>query len=404
LTRAEPAGRERELGYTFYALGHVIHLVQDVTVPEHARNDPHLFVGPDKSFLEGYLNSNLRAFTPSYLKLPVAPLPRVSLPRELWVNSSGTGLAQFTNANFVSPDTNFTALLTGVTGGEYPSPVLDVARKDTAPLGRCKDMGEVAPLAGSLVFYGNIMPDPVSPNPASPTLLTNPRLTAHSVLDQHLKDRGKGLIFSVNCYTVDAAAELLLPRAASYSAALLDYFFRGRPTAIFGGDTLRVVNRTSDVRRAELMSGQFELYRDDAFGRRQLLAAWSLSLAPEWSSGPLPVPLLADGDTSRCMLVFRGWIGAEADGVAGQQLDRCPTAATLAGPYVEVGLDIGSGPSSANSPGCQSGKWAYLLEICCDAGGGNVPHYSSYCASTIQGAIAACQTGSAFFYVCRLPS
>lgn len=400
LTLADPITRERELGYTLYALGHVIHLIQDVTVPEHARNDMHLSGSPDKSFLEEYLNNNIAKFTPTDLRLPVASIPTVALARELWVNPVGTGIAQFTNAHFVSPDTNFKELRTGATAAEYPSPVLDLARIETGPVGGCKDTAQPLAPPDTLVFFGNVMPDPVSPNPASPTLLVNPRMTTYSVFDQYLKNRGKGLLFSVNCFTVDAAASLLLPRAASYSASLLEFFFRGRLTAIFGGNAFRVVNRTHDARRAEVMDGRFELYRDDAVGQRQLLAAWTLRLDPDWMTGPLSVPLLADGQYARCMLVFRGRLGAETDGVAGQQLDRCPTATTVAGYYEEVGRPTGPG---AKSVGCaQDGFWSYLIEICCSPN--SPPNYASYCASSPQGAIVACQSSTAWWVVCRLPS
>jgi hypothetical protein len=242
------------------------------------------------------------------------------------------------------------------------------------------------------------MPDPVGVSP-----LVNHRMTTYSVLDDQLRNRMKGLLFSVNCYTVDAAAELLLPRAASYSAGLLKYFFRGRPTMIFGDGGIRIVNRTTTREQSELMAGRFELYRDDAIGRRSLLASWDLSLPGEWMSRPLAVPLLGAGDTSRCILVFRGRIGQEVDGVAGQQLDRCPTADTVVGPHYEIGLSIGAGPGSVNSPDCVlPGLWLYVLEVCC--GPGEPPHFVSRCASTVAGAIAACQTSTAFFYVCRLPS
>jgi hypothetical protein len=392
----ERVSREGEFGRTFYALGHVIHLIQDVTVPEHARNDAHFVLGAGKSMTEAYIQNNREAFFPIAAKLSQAGMPVVALPRELWVNGAGTGIAQFTNANFISPDTNFTDAYTGATGGEYPKPTLDLGRVDAPALWRCRDMQPVT-LPGFLFFFGNVMPDPVGT-----ATLVNSRMTAYSLFDQHLKNAMKGMIFSVNCFTVDAAAELLLPRAASYSASLLKYFFRGRPTVLLGGGGMRIINRTVDVGRAETMTGRFELYRDDAVGRRQLLAGWDLSLPADVTSGPLPVPLLPDGDTSRCILVFRGRIGDELDGVAGQQLDRCPTAAALAAPAVELGLDIGFGPSSGGSIGCYMQGWVYLLEVCC--GPGESPHYVSRCATTVAGAITACLTGTAFYYVCRLPS
>jgi len=399
LTLADRVTRERELGHTFYALGHVIHLIQDVSVPEHARNDAHLTGSPDKSFLEEYLEQLVREFSLTGLKLPTAGMPMPKLPRELFVNPAGTGIAQFANANFVSSDTNFAEARTGATGGEYPSPVLDLARRDTAPLGTCKDTTQPVPPPGSLTFFANAMWDQVSPDPANPTLLVNPRMTTYSVFDEYLKRRRKSLIFSLNCYTVDAAAAILLPRAVSYSASLLDYFFRGRPTAIFGEGTFRVVNRTSDARRAEVMDGRFELYRDDTGGQRQLLASWTLRVDPNRASGPLAVPLLPDGDLSRCILVFRGTLGAETDGVAGQQLHRCPTPSTLDSPYVEVGLPAPD--SGAHSPGCSNGFWLYLVRLCC-AWGESEPGYLWYCAQSPQGAVLACENSTPWWYVCSL--
>jgi len=396
LTLVGPGSRERELGHAFYSLGHVIHLIQDLTVPEHARNDAHLTDSPDRSFLEEYLNKNIAKFTPTSQALPPAGMPVVKQARELWVKATGTGIAQFTNANFVSPDTNFREARTGATGGEYPSPVLDLTRVYSGPLGACEDTTQPNPPA-PLFFFKNDMPDPVPPDPAKPTL-TNPRMTTYSVFDELLKRRRKPLIFSLNCFTVDAAARILLPRAVSYSASLLEYFFRGRPTAIFGDSTFRVGNRTSDARRAEVMDGRFELYRDDGGGQRQLLATWTLRLDPDRASGPLAVPLLPDGDPSRCILVFRGLLGDETDGVAGQQLDRCPTSATLAGPYVEVGLPA-AGPG-VHSPGCPDGFWLYLVQLCCNPG--SDPGYLWYCAPSPQGAVIACENSTPWWYVCSL--
>ena len=55
LTAADPNERSRELGHAFYALGHVIHLIQDLAQPQHTRNDAHLPFGWDKSLHEEYV-------------------------------------------------------------------------------------------------------------------------------------------------------------------------------------------------------------------------------------------------------------------------------------------------------------------------------------------------------------
>src|SRR5262247_2683048 len=41
LTLRDPADREEAMAQTFRTLGHVLHLIQDMAVPEHTRNDWH---------------------------------------------------------------------------------------------------------------------------------------------------------------------------------------------------------------------------------------------------------------------------------------------------------------------------------------------------------------------------
>ncbi len=45
LSDADPPAREEAMAKMLRAIGHLIHLVQDATVPAHARNDPHLTLG-----------------------------------------------------------------------------------------------------------------------------------------------------------------------------------------------------------------------------------------------------------------------------------------------------------------------------------------------------------------------
>ena len=78
---------------------------------------------------------NRARFTPTSATFGPAAMPTVTQARDLWVNPAGTGIAQFANAHFVSPDTNFTELRTGATAEEYPSPVLDLALVDDGPTG-----------------------------------------------------------------------------------------------------------------------------------------------------------------------------------------------------------------------------------------------------------------------------
>jgi hypothetical protein len=322
LTLPSRTARERELGHTFYALGHVIHLIQDMAVPAHTRDDAHFSIGPSASLMEKYVNENVSAFgfDQDALQRAGVTMPTVARARDLWVNGTGgpgSGLAQFSNASFVSPDTNFTELREGATAERFPSPVLrlDDFHSD-APA--CKD-GTAVPGGDRVppIFYANRFPDPVTG-----AGLENRRMTTVSIFDQHLRARGLQLIFALNCFNIDAAADILLPRAVAYSASLLHYFFRGRlevrlevtgltPTG------LRIVNRTP----GETMVGDVELYVDRDGGSRTRLASWpQLTLAPDdpAGSGVLGIPPAPGAaGLGRYLVVFRGRLGEEADAVVG---------------------------------------------------------------------------------------
>ena len=226
LTARDPATHDRELGHTFYALGHVIHLIQDMAQPQHTRNDVHPdFIPPRASWMEAYIEG-LAPRLNSTFALDGAAVPDVTRGRDLWVTQTGdrmtgSGMAEFSNMNFVSAGTNFTELRTGAIGADFPRPALNIGDFSlSSPADACTDG---APAPGSLIFYANTFADPVIGAD-----LRNERMTTHSIFDQHLISRGRPPIFALNCFNLDTAADILLPRAVSYSAALLRYFFRGQ--------------------------------------------------------------------------------------------------------------------------------------------------------------------------------
>ena len=129
LTATSQAQREAYLADTFRALGQLIHLVQDVAVPAHTRNDQHLGFEGFESFVENTRNTNTTlfeqltnsstGFDTTILTLspnPLAPIPIARIidttdPEQAEaVPSAGTnvGMAEYSNANFLSGDTIFT--------------------------------------------------------------------------------------------------------------------------------------------------------------------------------------------------------------------------------------------------------------------------------------------------------
>jgi hypothetical protein len=317
LTAADPNERSRELGHAFYALGHVIHLVQDLAQAQHTRNDAHLPFGWDESLHEKYVERIIRTIALDGASLPQFPSSQVPAAIGLWTGP--LGFAEFSNSNFVSEDTNFTDLAQGATGGTYPKPILDLAFTSSLPPGvSCRNgVGVPTPMT----FHGNRFIDPVTNS-----IVENPRMTTYSIFDQHLVKQGSQPLFALNCLNIEAAADILLPRAVAYSAALLKYFFRGQLEARVELDhsttppasRLLVTNRTS----GEAMTGDFTLHYDAADGTRKVLQQWGpLTLAPDQTSDPLPLPTPADqADPGRYLVVFRGQLGTEPDAVVGHWL------------------------------------------------------------------------------------
>jgi hypothetical protein len=151
LTDPDPTRREQAFADTFRALGQVMHLIADASVPEHVRNDPHpmgtvqdkfgqvgnyefwvqaqhLKSGTEPAFIRDYLSARTD-LDPELLQIAVPPtetIARVPIARlfdsDRYTGSnpdvtadSRIGIAEVANANFVSEDTSY---------GEYPHPAL----------------------------------------------------------------------------------------------------------------------------------------------------------------------------------------------------------------------------------------------------------------------------------------
>jgi hypothetical protein len=102
-----PTGREHYWAQAFYALGHVIHLIQDMAQPQHTRNDTHLLAWAASTFApahaalafyEQYTDARAKSATGlSYAGYdPVyrdADTSTFTLPLDFWHRVGGMGLA-----------------------------------------------------------------------------------------------------------------------------------------------------------------------------------------------------------------------------------------------------------------------------------------------------------------------
>lgn len=341
LTEPDPVRREAMWADLFRALGQIMHLVVDASVPEHARNDVHLLgavklqnsyerwvgdqhragVASELEFLSKYLSAPvgfgaeiLHQAAPGGERLAMVPVARLidadrydgSNP-QVTVNPSDprapapAGLAEIANANFFSEST---------LRRQYPHPT-DTGLVPVAlptPAGRVRRYFARPPGLGLL--------------PASP-------LRAECAADAyHLLGylREPAPYPCVDAAVWREAATHMLPRAVGYARGVLEYFFRGslrvRKVYLRAGGTFIDIQNLGD----EELEGVFDLFARPGSGtsgeRRAKSGAVNhgapASIAPG-ATVSLPVTLLSSGHpTAAQLLVFRGRLGLEQEAVAGQ--------------------------------------------------------------------------------------
>ena len=218
--------RESKFADTFSILGHVMHLLQDMAVPAHTRNDfqSHLKVSTVYGTLEtrwtaqpyeNYLkiNTSLVNFADPIGNYPAFPTPSVT---NFWDTdqyngsnpsaSTAIGLAEYSNANFFSDYTIFKGSLEWMHSFPYPA-------------------------SSSVQTYEKIVD---SSTGKSKTYLrkvgdgeTINHLAAYRLYSRYLPAAVNNLALYLDDKCHDDYARKLIPRAVAYSASLLDYFFRG---------------------------------------------------------------------------------------------------------------------------------------------------------------------------------
>jgi hypothetical protein len=328
---AVKANRESSLSRSFEGLGHQVHLVQDAASPGHTRNDPHVLYNYETlvdgvrvregTTFEGWLRGS--ADTPgvpdpgwrelgSNALAPVAIARLIDSDRYLGGNPFVTtealiGLAEYTNANFFSEDRIFTENDTSAqTRFPYPNRSSVVEQDFDVQVG------------GATVKRRYFV--------KAADGATGYRLAAVGFLrDYHQRFNLDWTRFRESPALDEGVyrdyAERLVPRAVTYSTALLDYFFRGR-VAGFGDDRSMKLRNLS----GEAMDGTFTLYYDDQSDVRHPVpgATWVRALPPDGlveglvvsaPSSPLPK------EPGKYLLVFRGTLGSESNAVSGSRVE-----------------------------------------------------------------------------------
>jgi hypothetical protein len=329
--------RDRNTALLFRTLGQVIHVLQDMAQPQHTRNDPHLgctlleFVAGETSWYEMYTET--RASKERYRSRSDASRPLVlsgydpvsfQSYRDYWANPAGSGLAEVSSRNFFSAGTNLGAFLGGPCGG-LSRPVCNpdaYAFEDVEvpvfPLSGASTTGQVR-------FFLLDITDPVTGQ-----VERGVRVSTRSLWDQHLEEHGQRPKFSLNTYNYDSIADILLPRAAGYSAGLLDHFFRGRLDVALvpapDDDTrTRFLLRGTNASIEPLVDGAIWLYADDAGGARSQVASFTpIAVTPDQPVGagdPIEsAPFVPPPGAVRYVAIYHGALGQEQGAVIGKVL------------------------------------------------------------------------------------
>jgi hypothetical protein len=234
LTAASQVNRDDYFVKTFRAVGQVIHLLEDMAVPAHVRNDfqSHLIfqkITLDINFtnwwanpFEYYVKNN-----PSIIFTVDPDVPNLTDPHitDFWDTtdtsssaSPGMGLAEYTNRSFFSdqtiPGNNYNLSDPYYTVHVFPLPQLVSGTYD------CRDR---LPESTEPTRYVSRRPCPVPEGSGEVD-----HFVAYSFLnseDEIRNMQAKKYVLDDNVH--DTYAKQLLPKAIGYSAALLDYFFRG---------------------------------------------------------------------------------------------------------------------------------------------------------------------------------
>jgi len=231
--QALTTGTESEFADTFLALGHLMHLVSDMAVPAHVRQDYHVsdrvFLPNDPDLYEKYtasadviptLNfSGAKIGAAIFDQAPTtteAPAPITALwDKDIYSgNNPGdtistsqmeVGLAEYTNANFFSKDT-----FTG-----YPYPLAGPGTLQNTDWIYPEEVVAEDGKRDLRVYYWDSV--------GSSTI----RKAGTSLITLDVMAKNTNPPWQIDDNVSRDYASLLVPAAVGYSTALLDYFFRG---------------------------------------------------------------------------------------------------------------------------------------------------------------------------------
>ncbi|MDA8242413.1 MAG: hypothetical protein M0Z67_18840 [Nitrospiraceae bacterium] len=213
LPATQTANRASAFAHLFRGLGQIMHLIHDKAVPAHVRNDAHLpFLNSQRDMYERYTRIAVEGTNPEIPPLNFDGYSPVELSvfnslDTFWING-GKGLAEYTNSNFLSRDTN-------IDDARYALPV---------PIGDWTTTETVGGSQYTVRYVQGYATD--NYRPAESKSISH--LSAYSYMDFEMQKYGyPERVYSLNNKVHKEYADLLIPRAVGYAAGFLNFFFRG---------------------------------------------------------------------------------------------------------------------------------------------------------------------------------
>lgn len=403
LTNAAPAARETSMANMFFSLGHVLHLNQDLTSPDHVRDAAH----PWAAWFEKYAVREDSPRTPNYRKYTNwFALPQnatvgwanwqaqgFSQLLDFWdrnkYNASGSGglnndgqlgeklgLAEFCNGNFLGETALYKECYGSWTIHYFPFPSLmhSTTFADNSTIEGLLASG----LRYTTLANGEIVRPIFINKKADGITFSNHSVVSYltaAMVQSGLSPRAAASVIpqvSVSIKNNDvlqAYQSILLPKAVEYSAGILDYFFRGTFTFRVSGDNSESDFTLKNTSGQDFSGGAFFLLLETN-GVRTFVHQYPLGILPSGGSTNLTY---AGAITNKYLLFYQGTIGITNGTNALDPVDAgisiaiplpAPITVTANPLWTDSGLMVTNGQTMMISA---SGTWSWAEW--CDADG-----------------------------------
>lgn len=335
LTNATPDARNTSMATMLYTLGHVLHLNQDLSSPDHVRDAAHLLTAYFEKYGEANYTNNPQWFVPPphdqqgwvYWQSQGFTNLLNFWDRNLYKNGSSLalnqetngsvklGLAEFSNGNFLGETALYRECYDSGDIHYFPFPSFNSTTYSTKiPQLLVTGLRTVFLPNGDLVhrIYLDKNGDGISFNNHSVLSYLG---VAYALRSPAARLSTSPLIQRVSVSINDnnvlqAYHDRLIPKAVEYSAGILDYFFRGTMDVSASLDantnyTFGVTNTSSQ----DFGPGSFFLLEEDTNSIRTIVQTNALNRTLPSGSGmditfPGPVP-----QGTKFLVVYQGTVG-----------------------------------------------------------------------------------------------